>query len=321
MSQLLIGRQHPSTFYTVMKRLQTLLGCLLLCGFLPTASADVVLFKASTLYQPRYYANLVTPAAQPVDLAAVRAQIPVASVFDNDSIAYDLDTGLVDIYPGQSPSTVLRMPEFAFYILPRDVAVARASDHVFRFTRYNGSALNEPGAYVYVATSARLAALPGTAANDSDGDGITDSADNCPYHSNANQLNSDTGGFGDACDTDDDNDGFADGIDAFPTDPAEYLDDDNDGVGNFGDNCPSISNPNQADSDDDGLGDLCDPFDGRGGDVTRDNQIDAGDLVVCMRIALGLLGYDSLCDVSPVPADGAVTAGDIVVITNRVLGP
>ena len=37
-----------------------------------------------------------------------------------------------------------------------------------------------------------------------------------------------------------------------------YFDDDNDSISNYGDNCPTISNQNQADSDSDTLGDACD---------------------------------------------------------------
>lgn len=39
-------------------------------------------------------------------------------------------------------------------------------------------------------------------------------------------------------------------------------DDDNDGVCNADDNCPSYPNPNQGDTDDDGQGDFCDCGDG-----------------------------------------------------------
>ena len=45
---------------------------------------------------------------------------------------------------------------------------------------------------------------------DTDGDGIGDSADNCELISNANQSNFDADSQGDACDLDDDNDGFSD---------------------------------------------------------------------------------------------------------------
>ena len=45
---------------------------------------------------------------------------------------------------------------------------------------------------------------------DADNDGISDSADNCPSIANASQANYDNDSQGDACDTDDDNDGIAD---------------------------------------------------------------------------------------------------------------
>ncbi len=45
---------------------------------------------------------------------------------------------------------------------------------------------------------------------DTDGDGISDSIDNCPTISNPDQIDTDTDGDGDACDSDDDNDGMSD---------------------------------------------------------------------------------------------------------------
>ena len=55
-------------------------------------------------------------------------------------------------------------------------------------------------------------AFPDDAAEsvDSDGDSVGDNADNCPNLSNTAQLNADGDAEGDACDTDDDNDGFTD---------------------------------------------------------------------------------------------------------------
>lgn len=47
-------------------------------------------------------------------------------------------------------------------------------------------------------------------ASDGDGDGVADSADNCPSAANATQTDTDSDGDGNACDTDDDDDGHSD---------------------------------------------------------------------------------------------------------------
>lgn len=52
--------------------------------------------------------------------------------------------------------------------------------------------------------------------SDTDGDGVLDEADNCPFDANSNQVNTDGDPQGDACDPDDDNDGFLDGSDKCP---------------------------------------------------------------------------------------------------------
>lgn len=71
---------------------------------------------------------------------------------------------------------------------------------------------------------------------DSDSDGIFDSVDNCRETANPDQTNSDgENDGGDACDSDDDNDGVTDENDAFPTDASESLDTDRDGIGDNAD--------------------------------------------------------------------------------------
>lgn len=85
---------------------------------------------------------------------------------------------------------------------------------------------------------------------DTDGDGIADSADNCPSTANRNQDDVDGDGVGDACDSDIDGDDIA----------------------NAEDNCPRIDNENQEDMDKDGAGDLCD--DDRDGDlIPNSNEV------------------------------------------------
>ncbi|MDH3532771.1 MAG: DUF3372 domain-containing protein, partial [Gammaproteobacteria bacterium] len=70
----------------------------------------------------------------------------------------------------------------------------------------------------------------------------------------------DDDGTPNASDTDNDNDGVDDALDAFPYDPAEWADTDGDGVGDNADAFPN--DPTEwADTDGDGIGDNSDPFD------------------------------------------------------------
>jgi hypothetical protein len=71
---------------------------------------------------------------------------------------------------------------------------------------------------------------------DRDDDGVLDADDNCPFVSNADQLDADADGVGDACAADFDAD--------------RILDTD--------DNCPAVPNTDQLDADADGVGDACD---------------------------------------------------------------
>jgi Zn-dependent metalloprotease len=106
---------------------------------------------------------------------------------------------------------------------------------------------------------------------DNDGDGVSNSIDNCRLVSNPRQTDTDHDGLGDACDPDDDNDGVPDATDNCPfvenpdqrdTDRdgmGEVCDDeDRDGVANAFDNCRWSYNPAQRDLDGDGRGDACD---------------------------------------------------------------
>jgi hypothetical protein len=127
---------------------------------------------------------------------------------------------------------------------------------------------------------------------DTDKDGFGDKVDNCPAVPGP-QVDFDKDGKGDVCDEDDDGDGVKDFQDAFPFDAKESKDTDGDKLGNNQDpdddgdglsdlleaeegtnpnerdtdrdsvqdkqdNCPLVPNSDQTDSDEDGLGNLCD---------------------------------------------------------------
>ncbi|MDP9139357.1 MAG: thrombospondin type 3 repeat-containing protein [Pseudomonadota bacterium] len=145
---------------------------------------------------------------------------------------------------------------------------------------------------------------PGYCTLDDDGDGRVNELDNCRNIANANQIDSDGDGIGDACEnsatTDNDGDGVPNGTDNCQTiRNANQADRDSDGIGNACDaspngpdpdgdgrgsaidNCPNVSNANQADSDDDGVGDACDDQNTPDGD----NDGAADDVDNCPTVA------------------------------------
>ena len=153
---------------------------------------------------------------------------------------------------------------------------------------------------------------------DTDGDGVYDFLDNCPYTANIDQEDFDDDLVGDSCDncltdfnssqTDSDGDGLgnvcdpckydptpdydADGFCSTDNCPEDYNpgqeDSDGDGVGDACDNCPETANTDQADGDGDGWGDLC------------DNCVDDPNM---MQIDSDDDGIGDVCDACPLDAD------------------
>ncbi|MFL1013686.1 thrombospondin type 3 repeat-containing protein, partial [Flavisericum labens] len=137
---------------------------------------------------------------------------------------------------------------------------------------------------------------PNDSNNDADGDGVCGDLDNCPDNANTDQADADGDGIGDACDTcpndpdndsdgdgvcgnidncpnnanadqaDADGDGIGDACDACPNDETNTCNDcineggdtDGDGICDDVDNCLDAYNPDQLDSDLNGIGDVCD---------------------------------------------------------------
>ena len=116
------------------------------------------------------------------------------------------------------------------------------------------------------------------APQDADGDNVNNFIDNCIAVYNADQLDADGDGEGNACDSnsDTDNDFIVDSLDNcvtnFNPNQVDTNDDgqgdecdsdsdsDSDGRNDNNDNCPSIFNPDQKDCNNNNIGDVCEPF-------------------------------------------------------------
>ena len=159
----------------------------------------------------------------------------------------------------------------------------------------------------------------GDACDDSDNDDVFDDVDNCLDLSNTNQADGDDDGIGDACDVcpavadeeqlDSDEDGVGDACDpcvVLPGADCSVVDPDLDGACDVDDaaaigcsrldNCPGVPNADQADTDEDGVGDACNDADDSDDDEIADRLDNCPDVENTAQTDLDGDGVGDACD-------------------------
>jgi len=101
------------------------------------------------------------------------------------------------------------------------------------------------------------------------------------------------------------------------------LDMDGDGIMDDTDNCMDEYNPTQVDSDQDGLGDICDPCNNMiwtGGDVNADLELSIEDILILVDVVLGENESQCAYEAGDITMDGTLNILDVIGLVQYIFG-
>ncbi len=166
---------------------------------------------------------------------------------------------------------------------------------------------------------------------DSDSDTVIDALDNCPNDANTDQSDVDGDMLGDVCDPDADDDGLLNTDETiYATDPL-VSDTDGDTLPDGEEVNTHGTDPTSTDTDSDGVSDgdevnvySSDPNASNVGDIgprgSPDNQLNAADLVVLLRLVTGMIMPTELESVlADINNDGQIGVADLLLLQQAVL--